>query len=65
MDSDLRRTAVDALVAFGRSRDWRGRADAGHSLAGFAGMQEAFEPLPEPLLDPYDTSAFASAEVAV
>ncbi|MFD7256309.1 hypothetical protein [Streptomyces sp. NPDC059874] len=44
-----------ALVELGRSRDWRDRADAGHSLAGFAEMQEAVEPLLELLLDPTDT----------
>ncbi|MFF1836660.1 hypothetical protein ACFVXE_20995 [Streptomyces sp. NPDC058231] len=55
MDSDLRRAAVVTLGELGRSRDWRDRADAGHSLAGFAEMQEALGPLLELLLDPGDT----------
>lgn len=55
MGSDLRRAAVVALVALGRSDDWRDRADAGHSLAGFAEMQEAVEPLLGLVLDPGDT----------
>ncbi|WP_392667369.1 hypothetical protein [Streptomyces sp. LN785] len=54
MDSDLRRAAVVTLGELGRSRDWRDRADAGHSLAGFAEMQEALGPLLELLLDPGD-----------
>ncbi|WP_406389953.1 hypothetical protein [Streptomyces sp. NBC_00887] len=55
MDGDLRRAAVVALVALGRSDDWRDRADAGHSLAGFAEMREAVEPLLGLVLDPGDT----------
>jgi hypothetical protein len=55
VDSDLRRAAVVALAELGRSHDWRDRADAGHSLAGFAEMQEAIEPLLELVLDPGDT----------
>ncbi|MGX1274499.1 hypothetical protein [Streptomyces phaeoluteigriseus] len=38
-----------------RSDDWRDRADAGHSLAGLAEMQEAAEPLLGLVLDPGDT----------
>lgn len=55
MTSDLRRAAVVALAELGRSHDWRDRADAGHSLAGFAEMQEAVEPLLELVLDAGDT----------
>ena len=55
MDVDLRRAAVVALAALGRSDDWRDRADAGHSLAGFAEMHEAVEPLLKLVLDPGDT----------
>ncbi|MFE2059994.1 hypothetical protein [Streptomyces sp. NPDC059446] len=55
MDSDLRCAAVVALGELGRSDDWRDRADARHSLAGFADMQEAVEPLLGLVLDPGDT----------
>ncbi|MFH9613248.1 hypothetical protein ACH4MM_05725 [Streptomyces pratensis] len=55
MDGDLRRAAVMTLCELGTSDDWRDRADAGHSLAGFAEMQEAVEPLLELALDPGDT----------
>ncbi|MEV6353846.1 hypothetical protein [Streptomyces hydrogenans] len=55
MDSDLRRAVVVTLGELGRSDDWRDRADAGHSLAGFAEMQEAVDPLLELVLDPGDT----------
>ncbi|MCX4510609.1 hypothetical protein OHA27_09865 [Streptomyces sp. NBC_01619] len=55
MDSDLRRAAVVALAELGRSDDFRDRADAGHSLAAFAEMQEAGEPLLGLVLDPRDT----------
>ncbi|MER5198641.1 hypothetical protein ACWD3J_37320 [Streptomyces sp. NPDC002755] len=55
MDNDLRRAAVLALTALGRSRDWRDRADAGHGLAGFAEMPEALGPLLELVLDTGDT----------
>ncbi|MFC9122881.1 hypothetical protein ACFTXO_24265 [Streptomyces sp. NPDC057067] len=54
MDSDLRRAVVAALGELGRSDDWRDRADAGHSLAGFAEMPEAVELLLG-LLDRGDT----------
>jgi hypothetical protein len=62
VDSDLRRAAVVALAELGRSHDWRDRADAGHSLAGFAEMQEAFEPLLELVLDPGVACALAVAD---
>ncbi|MFI6864835.1 hypothetical protein ACIBKZ_34000 [Streptomyces sp. NPDC050421] len=39
----------------GRSHDFRDRADAGHGLAGFAEMPEAFGPLLELVLDAGDT----------
>jgi hypothetical protein len=55
VDTDLRRAAVVTLGELGRSHDWRDRADAGHSLAGFAEMQEAYEPLLRLVLDPGDT----------
>lgn len=55
MDTDLRRAAVVALGELGRSHDYRDRADAGHSLAAFAEMQEALRPLLELVLDPGDT----------
>lgn len=55
MDGDLRRAAVFALAELGRSDDWRDRADAGHSLAGFAEMPEAVEPLLGLVLDSGDT----------
>ncbi|MFE1348322.1 hypothetical protein [Streptomyces sp. NPDC058757] len=55
MDGDLRRAAVVSLAALGRSDDWHDRADAGHSLAGFAETQEAVGPLLELVLDPGDT----------
>ncbi|MET7365648.1 hypothetical protein ABZS61_07420 [Streptomyces sp. NPDC005566] len=55
VDGDLRRATVVALTALGRSEDWRDRADAGHSLAGFAEMQEAVGPLLGLVLDPGDT----------
>ncbi|MFD4690918.1 hypothetical protein [Streptomyces sp. NPDC058463] len=55
MDVDLRRAAVEALAELGRSDDWRDRADAGHSLAGFAEMPQAVEPLLGLVLDPGDT----------
>ncbi|MFD9541517.1 hypothetical protein [Streptomyces sp. NPDC060022] len=55
MDGDLRLAAVVALAELGRSDDWRDRADAGHSLAGFAEMPEAVEPLLGLVLDSGDT----------
>ncbi|MER5655851.1 hypothetical protein ABT076_22860 [Streptomyces sp. NPDC002131] len=55
MDGDLRRAVVVTLGELGRSDDWRDRADAGHSLAGFAEMPEAEEPLLRLVLDPGDT----------
>ncbi|MEV7026287.1 hypothetical protein [Kitasatospora sp. NPDC093558] len=55
MDDALRLAAVVTLAALGRSRDYRDRADAGHGLARFAEMREAFEPLLELVLDPGDT----------
>ncbi|MEU9093840.1 hypothetical protein [Streptomyces sp. NPDC048428] len=55
VDTDLRRAVVATLGGLGRSEDWRDRADAGHSLAGFAEMQEAVEPLLRLLLDSGDT----------
>ncbi|MFC9295738.1 hypothetical protein ACFTWH_10530 [Streptomyces sp. NPDC057011] len=55
MGSDLRSAAVAALSELGRSADWRDRADAGHSLAGYAEMPEALGPLLELVLDPGDT----------
>ncbi|MFB0627096.1 hypothetical protein [Streptomyces sp. AB3(2024)] len=55
MDSDLRRAVVVTLVELGRGDDWRDRADAGHSLAGFAEMKEAVGPLLGLVLDPGDT----------
>ncbi|MFI6085156.1 hypothetical protein ACIBBB_30020 [Streptomyces sp. NPDC051217] len=55
MDSGLRRAVVVTLGDLGRSDDWRDRADAGHSLAGFAEMREAVEPLLGLVLDPGDT----------
>lgn len=55
MDSDLRRASVVTLGKLGRSDDWRDRADAGHSLAQFAEMPEAVDPLLGLVLDPGDT----------
>ncbi|MFF7362186.1 hypothetical protein [Streptomyces sp. NPDC008125] len=55
MNRDLRRAAVEALGALGRSDDWRDRADAGACLAGFAEMPEAVGPLLELVLDRGDT----------
>ncbi|MFG2824665.1 hypothetical protein ACGFX4_35190 [Kitasatospora sp. NPDC048365] len=55
MDRELRHAAVVALGELGRSHDYRDRADAGHGLAGFAEMQEAFGPLLKLVLDPGDT----------
>ncbi|MFD5393420.1 hypothetical protein ACFWJW_04180 [Streptomyces sp. NPDC127097] len=55
VDTDLRRAAVVALGELGRSQDYRDRADAGHSLAAFAEMEEAIGPLLELVLDPGDT----------
>lgn len=55
VDSDLRRAVVVTLGELGRSDDWRDRADAGHSLAGFAEMPEAVELLQGLLLDRGDT----------
>ncbi|MFE0772792.1 hypothetical protein [Streptomyces sp. NPDC058861] len=55
MDHAMRRAVVVTLGDLGRSDDWRDRADAGHSLAGFAEMQEAAGPLLELVLDPQDT----------
>ncbi|MEU1473499.1 hypothetical protein ABZ434_35470 [Streptomyces sp. NPDC005761] len=55
MDSDLRRAVVIALGELGRSDDWRDRADAGDSLARFAEVPEALEPLLGLVLDPGDT----------
>ncbi|MFI8320664.1 hypothetical protein [Streptomyces sp. NPDC085529] len=43
------------LGALGRSEDWRDRAAAGHSPAGFAETPEAVEPLIGLVLDPGDT----------
>ncbi|WP_419664809.1 hypothetical protein [Streptomyces sp. 2-1] len=55
MVSDLRRAVVVTLGALGRRDDWRDRADAGHSLAEFAEMPEAVEPLLGLVLDRGDT----------
>ncbi|MCM2415972.1 hypothetical protein [Streptomyces sp. RKAG290] len=55
MDAALRCAAVVALGALGRSQDYRDRAAAGHSLAGFAEMPEAGGPLRELVLDRGDT----------
>ncbi|MEE4420525.1 hypothetical protein [Streptomyces bugieae] len=55
MDTDLRHAAVVALGELGRSHDYRDRADAGHSLAAFAEIQEARGLLLELVLDPGDT----------
>ncbi|WP_261801598.1 hypothetical protein [Streptomyces sp. ISID311] len=55
MSTDLRNAAVLALGELGRSHDYRDRADAGHSLAAFAEMQEALVPLRQLVLDPGDT----------
>ncbi|MGW3942513.1 hypothetical protein [Streptomyces phaeochromogenes] len=55
MVSDLRRAVVVTLGELGRSDDWRDRADAGHSLAGFAEMPEAVELLLALVLDRGDT----------
>ncbi|MER7576734.1 hypothetical protein [Streptomyces sp. NPDC126514] len=55
MDSDLRRAVVVTLTDLGRSDDCLDRADAGHSLAAFADMHEAAEPLLRLVLDPHDT----------
>ncbi|MFD8735870.1 hypothetical protein ACFV06_13190 [Streptomyces sp. NPDC059618] len=55
MDSDLRRAVVAKLGELGRSNDWRDRADAGHSLAGFAEMPDAAELLLGLVLDSGDT----------
>jgi len=55
VESDARRAAVLALVRLGRSDDFKDRADAGHSLAGFAEVGDAVVPLSELLLDPGDT----------
>lgn len=55
MNADLRQAAVVTLGELRRSNDYRDRADAGHSLAAFAEMQEALVPLRELVLDPGDT----------
>lgn len=59
MDKGLRHAAVVALGELGRSHDYRDRdrdrADAGHGLAGFADVSEAFGLLLELVLDPRDT----------
>ncbi|MFI6422935.1 hypothetical protein ACIBG6_36800 [Streptomyces sp. NPDC050842] len=55
VDKGLRHAAVVALGELGRSHDYRDRADAGHGLAGFADMSEAFGLLLELVLDPRDT----------
>ncbi|MGW2671173.1 hypothetical protein ACWC5F_24350 [Streptomyces sp. NPDC001272] len=55
MDKGLRHAAVVALGELGRSHDHRDRADAGHGLAAFADVPEAFGPLLELVLDPRDT----------
>ncbi|MFF2571443.1 hypothetical protein [Streptomyces sp. NPDC058084] len=55
MDSDLRRAVVVTLGELARSDDWRDRADAGHSLAGFAETPEAVELLLGLVLDRGDT----------
>ncbi|MEV4615309.1 hypothetical protein AB0K43_22375 [Kitasatospora sp. NPDC049258] len=44
-----------ALGELGRSHDHRDRADAGHGLAAFAELPEAFQALLELVLDPGDT----------
>ncbi len=54
-DSDRRHAAFVALRELGRSHDYRDRAAAGHGMAGFADMQEAFGPLLDLVLDPGDT----------
>ncbi|MFF5787844.1 hypothetical protein ACFY8P_23095 [Streptomyces sp. NPDC012693] len=55
MESYLRRAVVVTLGELGQSDDWRDRADAGHSLAGFPEMPEAVGPLLGLVLDRGDT----------
>ncbi|MFF3772612.1 hypothetical protein [Streptomyces sp. NPDC002232] len=55
MDRDLRRAVVVTLGELARSDHWRDRADAGHSLAGFAEMPEAVGLLLGLVLDRGDT----------
>ncbi|MFD9610886.1 hypothetical protein ACFWWS_16150 [Streptomyces sp. NPDC059083] len=55
MDRDLRRAVVVTLGELARSDHWRNRADAGHSLAGFAEMPEAVGLLLGLVLDRGDT----------
>jgi hypothetical protein len=55
VDNDLRHASVVALSALGRSRDYRGRADAGRGLACLAETHKAVGPLLELVLDPDDT----------
>jgi hypothetical protein len=55
MDHEARWAVVAALVGLAGSPDYRDRADAGRSLAGFAAAEEAREPLLELLLDAADT----------
>ncbi|AOS63963.1 hypothetical protein [Actinoalloteichus hymeniacidonis] len=56
MSDEARRAVVTALIRLSASTDHRDRADAGHSLAGFAEMPEAREPLRGLVLDAGDTS---------
>jgi hypothetical protein len=55
MSVEARRAVVAALIALAESPDYRDRADAGRSLAGFAEMPEARSPLLNLILDPDDT----------
>lgn len=55
MSNEARRAAVAALVRLAESSDYRNRADAGRSLASFAEMPEAREPLLALVLDARDT----------
>ncbi|WP_424186767.1 hypothetical protein ACOBQX_02740 [Actinokineospora sp. G85] len=55
MSDEARRAAVAALIRLAGSTDYRGRADAGRSLATFADMPEAKGPLLALVLDAGDT----------
>ncbi|UMP07230.1 hypothetical protein [Amycolatopsis sp. EV170708-02-1] len=55
MSNQARRAVVAALIKLAGSPGYRDRADAGRSLANFAEMPEAREPLLELVLDAGDT----------
>lgn len=55
VDNEARRQVVGALTRLAQSTDYRDRADAGRSLASFADVPGAHEPLRRLLLDVTDT----------